>query len=90
MYLHLNGTALLLYHSIHYTLIIKNMYSYTKNIKSFSRVETGDFPFIIKDLRQKLSAWFDNSHAKKGLPPPHPSKIFWDSHCPLYTVKRTN
>ena len=78
------------YHNINYTVVGIKYNRYIINIKSFSRVETGDFPFIIKDLRQKLSAGFDNSHAKKGLPTPHPRKIFWDSHTIIYTVKRIN
>jgi hypothetical protein len=48
---------------------------YIKNILTISRVETGDFPFIIKDLRQmarkKLSIGFDTGDAKDHLPPPH-------------------
>jgi len=49
---------------------------YTINIKSFLRVETGDFPFIIKDLRQKLSIEFDTGDAKKAYPTPPHEKIF--------------
>lgn len=49
---------------------------YIINIKSFSPVETGDFPFIIKDLQQKLSIGFDKSHAKKAYPTPPHAKYF--------------
>ena len=77
-------------HNINYTLMILKYNRYTINIKSFLRVETGDFPFIIKDLQQKLSKGVDNSHAKKGLPTPRPRKIFWDSRTIIYTVKCIN
>jgi hypothetical protein len=78
------------YHNINYTVVSIKYNRYIINIKSFLRVKTGDFPFIIKDLRQKLSIGFDNSHAKKGLPYPTPRKNFWDSHTIIYTVKRIN
>ena len=64
------------YHNINYTVVSIKYNRYTINIKSFLRVKTGDFPFIIKDLRQKLSAGFDNSHAKKAYPTPPHEKIF--------------
>ena len=63
-------------HNINYTLMILKYNRYTINIKSFLRVETGDFPFIIKDLRQRLSKGVDKYHAKKTYLPPAPAKYF--------------
>jgi hypothetical protein len=43
------------YHNINYTVVGIKYNRYIKNNLTISRVKTGDFPFIIKDLQQLTS-----------------------------------
>ena len=40
------------YHNINYTVVGIKYNRYIKNNLTISRVKTGDFPFVINDLRQ--------------------------------------